>query len=179
MSFFRHPFAVAGGLLVGGALLGAGAVLAAFKMRDKVPSAVAPPLPILSKVGAPLEPEVADKLVLVTGSSAGIGKAVAEAYARAGARVLVNGRTEESVAKAVAAIQAVVGSSLAGNVLPLVGDVGSAGEFDCTLTTGSGVCPLRPAKQNSDRLFICPRYKRHSVPLFCFSWNLPLHIRRF
>jgi len=38
-----------------------------------------------------------DKRVLVTGGSRGIGFAIAEAFVDAGARVAINGRTEQSV----------------------------------------------------------------------------------
>jgi NAD(P)-dependent dehydrogenase (short-subunit alcohol dehydrogenase family) len=37
------------------------------------------------------------KLALITGSTAGIGYAIAEALAREGARVIVNGRSQTSV----------------------------------------------------------------------------------
>lgn len=40
---------------------------------------------------------VTGKLALVTGSTAGIGYATCEALAREGARVVVNGRSKESV----------------------------------------------------------------------------------
>ncbi len=42
-----------------------------------------------------------DKRVLVTGSSRGIGFAIAEAFLDSGARVAVNGRTEQSVSAAI------------------------------------------------------------------------------
>ena len=42
------------------------------------------------------------RAVLVTGASRGIGKATAQAFLAGGARVAINGRTEESVAKAIA-----------------------------------------------------------------------------
>ncbi|MBU8683444.1 3-oxoacyl-[acyl-carrier-protein] reductase FabG [Bacillus licheniformis] len=42
-----------------------------------------------------------NKLVLVTGSTAGIGKATAEAFLAEGAEVIVNGRTEEKVQSVV------------------------------------------------------------------------------
>ncbi len=42
-----------------------------------------------------------DKRVLVTGSSRGIGFAIAEAFIDAGARVAINGRTEQSVSAAI------------------------------------------------------------------------------
>ena len=50
--------------------------------------------------------KIDNKLALVTGSTKGIGLAIAISLAREGARVIVNGRTEASVATAVAAIQA-------------------------------------------------------------------------
>ena len=42
-----------------------------------------------------------DKRVLVTGSSRGIGFAIAEAFVDAGARVAINGKTEQSVSTAI------------------------------------------------------------------------------
>ena len=42
-----------------------------------------------------------DKRVLVTGGSRGIGFAIAEAFIEAGARVAINGRTEQSVGAAI------------------------------------------------------------------------------
>jgi NAD(P)-dependent dehydrogenase (short-subunit alcohol dehydrogenase family) len=55
------------------------------------------------------------KRALVTGSTAGIGYATAELLAREGASVVVNGRTAERVAAAVARIRAAVpGASIAG-----------------------------------------------------------------
>jgi NAD(P)-dependent dehydrogenase (short-subunit alcohol dehydrogenase family) len=44
------------------------------------------------------------KLALVTGSTMGIGRATAEALASEGARVILNGRSEQSVKKAVSAL---------------------------------------------------------------------------
>ena len=41
--------------------------------------------------------KLTNKLALVTGSTAGIGYAIAEALAREGARVIVNGRTQAAV----------------------------------------------------------------------------------
>ena len=45
-----------------------------------------------------------DKVALVTGSTAGIGFAIAAGLAAEGARVIVNGRTEKRVQEAVTAI---------------------------------------------------------------------------
>ncbi|HEU0018085.1 MAG TPA: SDR family NAD(P)-dependent oxidoreductase [Methyloceanibacter sp.] len=47
-----------------------------------------------------------NKLALVTGSSGGIGLAIARSLAAKGAKVAVNGRTKQSVEKAVATIRA-------------------------------------------------------------------------
>jgi NAD(P)-dependent dehydrogenase (short-subunit alcohol dehydrogenase family) len=46
-----------------------------------------------------------DKLAFVSGSTAGIGFAIATAFAREGARVLVNGRTQPAVDAAIAEIR--------------------------------------------------------------------------
>ena len=57
------------------------------------------------------------KLALVTGSTAGIGYAIAETLGREGARVIVNGRSQASVDTAVAKIAGAVG---------FAGDLGTA-----------------------------------------------------
>jgi len=51
------------------------------------------------------------KLALVSGSTAGIGYAIAEALVREGARVVVNGRTRQSVEPAVASLNAIAPKS--------------------------------------------------------------------
>jgi NAD(P)-dependent dehydrogenase (short-subunit alcohol dehydrogenase family) len=51
-----------------------------------------------------------DKIALVTGSTAGIGFAIAKALASEGARVYVNGRTQERVDAATAAIRSHAGA---------------------------------------------------------------------
>ncbi|MET0542065.1 MAG: SDR family oxidoreductase [Variovorax sp.] len=62
------------------------------------------------------------RLALVSGSTAGIGFAIASQLAAEGARVIVNGRTEAAVEKAVAAIQPGEG----GAVLGFAGDLGTS-----------------------------------------------------
>ncbi len=61
------------------------------------------------------------KLTLVTGSTAGIGHAIAAALAREGAHVIVNGRTQEAVDRVVAEL-AGTGS---GGVEGFAGDLGT------------------------------------------------------
>jgi NAD(P)-dependent dehydrogenase (short-subunit alcohol dehydrogenase family) len=63
------------------------------------------------------------KLALVSGSTAGIGLAIADLLAREGARVIVNGRTQAAVDKAVAAVKA----GAKGEVLGFAGDLSAAG----------------------------------------------------
>lgn len=48
--------------------------------------------------------QLTDKLAVVSGSTAGIGYAIAEALAKEGARVVVNGRTQAAVTEAVSKI---------------------------------------------------------------------------
>jgi len=50
--------------------------------------------------------ELDGKKALVTGSTAGIGFAIAKALAAEGARVIVNGRTDARVNEAIASIRA-------------------------------------------------------------------------
>jgi len=50
--------------------------------------------------------QLKDKLALVSGSTAGIGYAIAEALAREGARVIINGRTQAAVSGAITKIGA-------------------------------------------------------------------------
>jgi 3-oxoacyl-[acyl-carrier protein] reductase len=46
-----------------------------------------------------------DRVAIITGSSTGIGEAIAWAYAREGARIVVNSRSEERAARVVRALQ--------------------------------------------------------------------------
>jgi NAD(P)-dependent dehydrogenase (short-subunit alcohol dehydrogenase family) len=62
------------------------------------------------------------KLALVTGSTAGIGNAIAASLAREGARVIVSGRTPAAVAAAVATMKSETG----GEALGFAGDLSLA-----------------------------------------------------
>ena len=62
------------------------------------------------------------KLALVSGSTAGIGQAIAQVLAEEGARVIVNGRTPQAVEQAVAALKASTGA----DVLGFAGDLSQA-----------------------------------------------------
>jgi NAD(P)-dependent dehydrogenase (short-subunit alcohol dehydrogenase family) len=62
------------------------------------------------------------KLALVSGSTAGIGRAIAAALAGEGARVIVNGRTEAAVNEAIKELAATTG----GEVLGFAGDLSVA-----------------------------------------------------
>jgi len=75
------------------------------------------------------------KLALVSGSTAGIGHAIAVALAAEGARVIVNGRTQASVDKAVAQIKAAEG----GEVLGFAGDLSSAAVAEALVAAHPGI----------------------------------------
>jgi NAD(P)-dependent dehydrogenase (short-subunit alcohol dehydrogenase family) len=62
--------------------------------------------------------QLSDKLAVISGSTAGIGYAIAEALAKEGARVIVNGRTQAAVDKAV--------SQLGKGVAGFAGDLSDA-----------------------------------------------------
>jgi NAD(P)-dependent dehydrogenase (short-subunit alcohol dehydrogenase family) len=62
------------------------------------------------------------KRALVTGSTAGIGFAIAASLAKESARVIVNGRTEEGVEEAVTKLKA----ETSGDVVGFAGDLGHA-----------------------------------------------------
>jgi len=58
--------------------------------------------------------ELKNKLAMVSGSTAGIGFAIAEALAKEGARVIVNGRRQSSVDEVVATLRAATGADVQG-----------------------------------------------------------------
>src|SRR6202042_1467621 len=66
--------------------------------------------------------ELKGRLALVSGSTAGIGRAIAASLAREGARVIVNGRTQASVDQAVGELKASTGADICG----FAGDLGTA-----------------------------------------------------
>jgi NAD(P)-dependent dehydrogenase (short-subunit alcohol dehydrogenase family) len=70
--------------------------------------------------------QLAGKTALITGSTAGIGFAIAKGLAREGARVIINGRTKERVDQAVASL---------GKLLPGVAVEGFPGDFGQAATT--------------------------------------------
>jgi NAD(P)-dependent dehydrogenase (short-subunit alcohol dehydrogenase family) len=69
-------------------------------------------------------PAASPRTVLVTGSTSGIGEAIAVAFARGGDRVIVNGRDEERTAAAAERVRDAAAG--AGEVVPVAADV--AGE---------------------------------------------------
>ena len=76
--------------------------------------------------------QFAEKRVIVTGATRGIGLATAKAFLDAGARVAVNGRTEASVAKAI--------DSLDGgeNLVSAPGDISRADDCDLMVKASVG-----------------------------------------
>jgi NAD(P)-dependent dehydrogenase (short-subunit alcohol dehydrogenase family) len=75
------------------------------------------------------------KLALVSGSTAGIGQAIAKALAAEGARVVVNGRKQAAVDEAVAALRAEAG----GDVEGFAGDLTTAEAADALAARFPGV----------------------------------------
>ncbi|MDE2598604.1 MAG: SDR family oxidoreductase [Rhodocyclaceae bacterium] len=76
-----------------------------------------------------------NKLALVSGSTAGIGYAIASALAAEGAKVIVNGRTQDGVDKALASLKA-EGRS---NVVGFAGDLSKADVAEALVKQHPGV----------------------------------------
>jgi NAD(P)-dependent dehydrogenase (short-subunit alcohol dehydrogenase family) len=94
------------------------------------------------------------KIALISGSTAGIGNAIATALAREGARVIVNGRTSAAVDAAVAAMK-----SAGGEVLGFAGDLSSASVAEKLVqqhpqvdivVNNLGIFEVKPFEQISD-----------------------------
>jgi NAD(P)-dependent dehydrogenase (short-subunit alcohol dehydrogenase family) len=71
------------------------------------------------------------KVAIVTGGGAGIGYAIARAFAREGARVVIAGRTRETLSHAAKTIEAECGRP----VLPIAADVADAADCERLIAT--------------------------------------------
>jgi NAD(P)-dependent dehydrogenase (short-subunit alcohol dehydrogenase family) len=83
----------------------------------------------------PVDLKLKDKLALVSGSTAGIGLAIAEALAREGARVIVNGRAQASVDAVVDRLR----SATAADVQGFAGDLTTAAKAEAVAVRFPGV----------------------------------------
>jgi 3-oxoacyl-[acyl-carrier protein] reductase len=91
--------------------------------------------------------DLKDRVVLVTGSSRGIGATIAVAFARAGARVVLHGRDEQALATVRARVD-----ELGAPVLTVTGDVTRAGDLDrmrADITGGYGPVDVLVANAGS------------------------------
>jgi len=79
--------------------------------------------------------QLENRLALVTGSTAGIGFAIAEALAAEGARVIVNGRTQKGVDDAIAAIRKSTGKAVVG----FAGDLSTAVAAETVVNAHPGI----------------------------------------
>jgi 3-oxoacyl-[acyl-carrier protein] reductase len=94
------------------------------------------------------EMDFAGKRVLITGSTAGIGRATAEMFHAAGARVAISGRTDEAVRRTIAELGGTRLVAAPGNVATVGGcesvlatAIEGLGGLDC-LVNNAGIAPL-------------------------------------
>ena len=104
----------------------------------------------------------AEKVVLVTGASAGIGRTTAIAFASEGAMVVVSGRSTEGLAGTVKAIEAIGGQadaiaaeiSDAGQVASLIAEIARRhGRLDIAVNNAGAIGPRGPIDRVADDEF--------------------------
>lgn len=111
---------------------------------------------------------LAGKGALITGGSRGIGRAVAAAYARAGARVFICGRGEHSVADALSDLQR-EGSGVQGTV----GDVGDPADAERVARAAMSHCGAVHVLVNNASI-LGPRQPIETYPTA--QWNEVLRV---
>jgi NAD(P)-dependent dehydrogenase (short-subunit alcohol dehydrogenase family) len=79
----------------------------------------------LAQPAAAMDLQLTGKTALITGSTGGIGYGIAKVLLHEGAQVIINGRTPESVAKAVASLKEVTGKTPLG----FAGDMSKADDI--------------------------------------------------
>jgi len=101
--------------------------------------------------------DLSGRTAIVSGSTAGIGRATAEKLARAGASVIVNGRTRARVDEAVREMRAAFPG---GDVSDIAADLSTAEGADAVI---SGAPDADILVNNVGTAFIrgIPRYSRH------------------
>jgi NAD(P)-dependent dehydrogenase (short-subunit alcohol dehydrogenase family) len=83
---------------------------------------------------ATLQFDLNGKRVLITGGTSGMGEACAVSFARAGARVVINGRNHERARAIISASKA-----LAGTIAFVDGDIGARKKCDLIVTEAVGI----------------------------------------
>ncbi len=106
------------------------------------------------------EPEFNGKVAIVTGGGAGIGYAIARAFAGQGARVAIAGRTRDTLTRAADEIEGECGST----ILPVVADVAEAADCERMIAaTADGLGAVDILVNNAALFAVLPLLEAHAA----------------
>lgn len=116
--------------------------------------------------------QLQDKIALVTGSTSGIGKAIAKLLAREGAKVIINGRSEERVEATVQELKAI------GSVYGIAADLSTAAGAEQLATTASEIGSVDILINNAGKFELKPFFEITDEEWFdFFNFNVMSGVR--
>lgn len=116
--------------------------------------------------------QLQDKIALVTGSTSGIGKAIAKLFAREGAKVIINGRSKERVEATVEELKAI------GFVYGIPADLSTVAGAEQLAATASEIGPVDILINNAGKFELKPFFEITDEEWFdFFNFNVMSGVR--